>query len=105
MCHACVLVRLAAPPVCRDLAIQGLARRCVMVFFFQAEDGIRDLTDWSSDVCSSDLMKPPGMISKKRTLAANFPGKVIPPSDRCHNRQRAKATNKLAMITQICRNF
>src|SRR3989454_5522357 len=24
-------------------------------FFFQAEDGIRDLTDWSSDVCSSDL--------------------------------------------------
>src|SRR2546430_6392517 len=26
------------------------------VFFFQAEDGIRDLTvDWSSDVCSSDL--------------------------------------------------
>src|SRR2546430_4357393 len=26
-------------------------------FFFQAEDGIRDLTvDWSSDVCSSDLL-------------------------------------------------
>src|SRR5262245_62385421 len=29
--------------------------RCVF-FFFQAEDGIRDcLSDWSSDVCSSDL--------------------------------------------------
>src|SRR2546430_3827884 len=27
-----------------------------MFFFFQAEDGIRDLTvTWSSDVCSSDL--------------------------------------------------
>src|SRR5205085_8028045 len=27
-----------------------------IVFFFQAEDGIRDLTvTWSSDVCSSDL--------------------------------------------------
>src|SRR6266576_6530072 len=27
-----------------------------MVFFFQAEDGIRDLyVTWSSDVCSSDL--------------------------------------------------
>src|SRR5258706_9372805 len=28
----------------------------VFFFFFQAEDGIRDLvSDWSSDVCSSDL--------------------------------------------------
>src|SRR2546423_14860249 len=27
----------------------------VFFFFFQAEDGIRDLTDWSSDVCSSRL--------------------------------------------------
>src|SRR3970040_215207 len=26
-----------------------------IVFFFQAEDGIRDIGDWSSDVCSSDL--------------------------------------------------
>src|SRR5947209_19923552 len=26
-----------------------------MCFFFQAEDGIRDWRDWSSDVCSSDL--------------------------------------------------
>jgi len=25
-------------------------------FFFQAEDGIRDWRDWSSDVCSSDLI-------------------------------------------------
>src|SRR5258707_6106235 len=25
-------------------------------FFLQAEDGIRDWRDWSSDVCSSDLM-------------------------------------------------
>src|SRR5256885_5698209 len=25
-----------------------------LVFFFQAEDGIRDVADWSSDVCSSD---------------------------------------------------
>src|SRR3712207_6345446 len=29
---------------------------CVVFFFFQAEDGIRDIgVDWSSDVCSSDL--------------------------------------------------
>jgi len=26
-------------------------------FFFQAEDGIRDWRDWSSDVCSSDLQE------------------------------------------------
>src|SRR2546428_5785915 len=29
-----------------------------MSFFFQAEDGIRDYKDWSSDVCSSDLRAP-----------------------------------------------
>src|SRR3712207_6867735 len=29
--------------------------RRVIFFFFQAEDGIRDWRDWSSDVCSSDL--------------------------------------------------
>src|SRR2546428_2414184 len=32
--------------------VEGVAKN---IFFFQAEDGIRDLTvDWSSDVCSSD---------------------------------------------------
>ena len=32
-------------------------RRIIKKTFFQAEDGIRDirLSDWSSDVCSSDL--------------------------------------------------
>src|ERR1041385_2812644 len=29
-------------------------------FFFQAEDGIRDVADWSSDVCSSDLPRRDG---------------------------------------------
>src|SRR3712207_8002892 len=29
----------------------------MLYFFFQAEDGIRDWRDWSSDVCSSDLQK------------------------------------------------
>jgi len=28
----------------------------LVFFFFQAEDGIRDWRDWSSDVCSSDLI-------------------------------------------------
>src|SRR3989441_5494342 len=38
----------------RDLFSSVLVGR---VFFFQAEDGIRDkLVDWSSDVCSSDLI-------------------------------------------------
>src|SRR6267378_20557 len=32
---------------------------CVIHFFVQAEDGIRDLyVTWSSDVCSSDLSTP-----------------------------------------------
>src|ERR1039458_6350799 len=36
--------------------MKGTMARRALVFFFQAEDGIRDcLSDWSSDVCSSDL--------------------------------------------------
>src|SRR2546425_3968550 len=35
----------------------GVGRRGF--FFFQAEDGIRDVAVWSSDVCSSDL---PGAV-------------------------------------------
>src|SRR3712207_8874576 len=31
-------------------------------FFFQAEDGIRDWRDWSSDVCSSDLADERGLL-------------------------------------------
>src|SRR6202451_4790343 len=33
----------------------ALSRAELAMFFFQAEDGIRDSGDWSSDVCSSDL--------------------------------------------------
>src|SRR2546423_7105871 len=36
-------------------------RHVVIFFFFQAEDGIRDLTVWSSDVCSSDLLADAGI--------------------------------------------
>src|SRR6266571_6381870 len=40
-------------------------------FFFQAEDGIRDLTcDWSSDVCSSDLSS---------SVAGPYPGADLVP--------------------------
>src|SRR5438270_8083260 len=37
-----------------------------ILFFFQAEDGIRDLYDWSSDVCSSDLVVEPLGIDTQR---------------------------------------
>src|SRR3712207_7648679 len=33
----------------------ALSGQLYVFFFFQAEDGIRDIGDWSSDVCSSDL--------------------------------------------------
>jgi len=41
-------------------------------FFFQAEDGIRDWRDWSSDVCSSDLLSSHGRanIGSDPSLAA-----------------------------------
>src|SRR5215203_3734693 len=38
-----------------DNALHQMRRRGEAFFFFQAEDGIRDWRDWSSDVCSSDL--------------------------------------------------
>src|SRR5258707_5452860 len=38
----------------------SLMRTPASLFFFQAEDGIRDWRDWSSDVCSSDLAHAPG---------------------------------------------
>src|SRR2546430_8305140 len=40
---------------CRMQAGAQLRADTGRAFFFQAEDGIRDLTVWSSDVCSSDL--------------------------------------------------
>src|SRR5256885_12224138 len=46
-----------------------------MTIFFQAEDGIRDLTDWSSDVCSSDLIK--GIPAVKRALVIEEKGEWI----------------------------
>src|SRR2546428_8585958 len=42
------------------------ARKGVVFVFFQAEDGIRDLTVTSSDVCSSDLLhrsRQPGLLA------------------------------------------
>src|SRR2546422_2912947 len=49
---------------------------CPLVFFFfQAEDGIRDGSrDWSSDVCSSDLIQPailPGSITFRISECTN----------------------------------
>src|SRR3989304_3643102 len=42
--------------------------------FFQAEDGIRDVRDWSSDVCSSDLSADPswrgGVPMQMKTTSA-----------------------------------
>src|SRR5215203_6375152 len=42
-----------------DNALHQMRRRGEAFFFFQAEDGIRDWRDWSSDVCSSDLRTRP----------------------------------------------
>src|ERR1035437_9171335 len=42
-----------SPFLTRDMLVVYLVLFCF--FFFQAEDGIRDWRDWSSDVCSSDL--------------------------------------------------
>src|SRR3546814_3956736 len=44
-------------------------------FVFQAEDGIRDaISDWSSDVCSSDLPLEPG--EEAEPVDASHPVKV-----------------------------
>src|SRR4029077_2423810 len=55
-CLRCASSRRTPPPgrgsPCPRPAV-SLCEYCL--FFFQAEDGIRDSCDWSSDVCSSDL--------------------------------------------------
>ena len=59
------------------------------VFFFQAEDGIRDSKrDWSSDVCSSDLHRPPhGRLgAAHESRRAPFEGAVPPPAARSRGR-------------------
>src|SRR6266576_5246262 len=44
-----------------------------MVFFFQAEDGIRDLyVTWSSDVCSSDLIAASYLPSSRAVIPSAF---------------------------------
>src|SRR5687767_15995796 len=45
-----------------------------MLFFLQAEDGIRDGTDWSSDVCSSDLTLTDGAGTSTTQV---FTGRVV----------------------------
>src|SRR5215813_15536223 len=46
----------------------GRSSRWRAFFFFQAEDGIRDADDWSSDVCSSDLS-----TSDRRATSRSWP--------------------------------
>src|SRR5215203_6066582 len=73
-----------------DNALHQMRRRGEAFFFFQAEDGIRDWRDWSSDVCSSDLRRaartpwrsssrspaavvPPGLVTAVRSSAGLLP--------------------------------
>src|SRR3712207_4928678 len=55
----------------------------IVCLFFQAEDGIRDWRDWSSDVCSSDL------AWRGRVGSAASPIAYLPPSARRRTRGRA----------------
>src|SRR5256885_6275256 len=49
------------------IMIGKLIVRCKLLFFFQAEDGIRDYkVTWSSDVCSSDLLEIRGFVHRQR---------------------------------------
>src|ERR1039457_3846621 len=72
----------ASPPHLRPRAGADRARRrargavagalrgsgCAVQIVFQAEDGIRYLQgDWSSDVCSSDLNRPPTKLTGWRS--------------------------------------
>src|SRR3712207_432096 len=53
---------------------------CVVFFFFQAEDGIRDIgVDWSSDVCSSDLapIVGPEVVSGSTRMKAGTAQKLV----------------------------
>src|SRR2546422_7859839 len=56
----------------------ALATGSLLFFFFQAEDGIRDCSrDWSSDVCSSDLLRLSGSVQIIEGFPASVRGRVL----------------------------
>src|SRR5690242_21399728 len=58
-------------------------------FFFQAEDGIRDLTcDWSSDVCSSDLRFSPTCAPAPGAGSSRGAGRGVYPGTACTRERR-----------------
>src|SRR5437660_6941112 len=69
-------------------------------FFFQAEDGIRDRTDWSSDVCSSDLaLSSPGRSIRAADI--EFLHAAEPPPDDSGERLPSLREAERAHIVRI----
>src|SRR3546814_8410751 len=46
--------------------------RCLLIVFFKQKTAYEwRISDWSSDVCSSDLLRPPGMTYRRSRLGSN----------------------------------
>src|SRR5206468_5963805 len=75
----------------RPAQCRAASRRCLgspSVFFFQAEDGIRDLiVTWSSDVCSSDLVQKVLRERRKKRL---------------NRRKQRKQRNRSSALCYLC---
>src|SRR5437868_14828412 len=63
-----------------------MVQRCIFFFFFSSRRRhTRSKRDWSSDVCSSDLVSSPPNVSRKPSISADVRAfaeirKVRPPS-------------------------
>src|SRR5947209_9438193 len=70
---------IPATYISRRRTVLPQASNSLCFFFFQAEDGIRDWRDWSSDVCSSDLAvfgEVPVVAVDHRQAGAHVAGEV-----------------------------
>src|SRR5437867_9827684 len=51
--------------------------RCCFFFFFSSRRRhTRSYGDWSSDVCSSDLIRPPPRLCNRTFISAPLPGRL-----------------------------
>src|SRR3546814_2682832 len=61
--------------------------RMVVIFFFKQKTAYEmRISDWSSDVCSSDLVHPPGQPAKLQQAAERNRDGKVEPGCRAHRR-------------------
>src|SRR3546814_1470736 len=86
------------------MSIRCMCTVLYIVFFKQKTAYEMRISDWSSDVCSSDLPKPPRSAPSSPLGAASRPGSGEPAApDRHHLRIPGRPAEDLPHVVQIGR--